>query len=67
MVDLQDLQRLPQDCDKFRRAHTILARSSAMKIQNFLKKTFTNSLEKNLIFQFYLYFSASFTFYFLVS
>ena len=58
MVDLQDLQRLRQDCDKFRRADTILTRSRAMKVQNFLKKTFTNSLEKNL---------ASFTFYFLVS
>ena len=67
MVDLQDLQRLRQDCDKFRRADIILARSSTMKVQNFLKKTFTNSLKKNLIFQFHLYFSASFTFYFLVS
>ena len=53
--------------DKIRRAHAVLARSKMYQIQNFLKKNFNVSFEKDFIFQFHIYFSASFAFYFLVS
>ena len=54
-------------CDKICRAHTVLARSKMQEKQNFLKKKFSVSLEKDFIFGFHIYFSGSFASYFLVS
>ena len=54
-------------CGKIRRAHTVLARFKMQDKQNFLKKKFSVSLEKDFIFRFHIYFFASFASYFLVS
>ena len=47
--------------------HTVLAKSKMQEKQNFLKKKTSVSLEKDFIFRFHIYFSASFTFYLLIS
>ena len=52
-------------CDNICRARSVWARPK--DAQNFLKRKFSVSLKKDLIFQFLIYFSASFAFYFLVS
>ena len=54
-------------CDSLCRTHTVWARSKPYEPQNFLKTIFSVSLKKDFIFQFHLYFSASFGFYFLDS
>ena len=54
-------------CDKIRRAHTVLARSKMQEKQNILRRKFSVSLEKDSMFCFHIYFSASFPFYFRVS
>ena len=54
-------------CHKIRRTHKTLARSKMWEKQNFLKKKLSISLEKDFIFCFHTYFSASFAFYFFVS
>ena len=41
-------------CDKIRIAHTVLARSKMWEKQNFLKKKFSVSLERDFIFCFHI-------------
>ena len=41
-------------CDKIRIAHTVLARSKMWEKQNFLKKKFSISLERDFIFCFHI-------------
>ena len=43
-------------CNKNCRAHTVLERSKMLEAQNFLKKKFSVSLEKDFIFQFHIFF-----------
>ena len=49
------LKFLVDFCDKIRRALTVLARFKMKETQNFLKKKFSVSLEKDFIFRFHIY------------
>ena len=53
-------------CDKTPRGHKVLGRSKKQEKHNFLKKIFSVSSEKYLIFCFHICFTTSFSFYFLV-
>ena len=54
-------------CDNICRDHTVLAKSKEKEAQYILRKKYSVSLEKDLIFQIDIYFSASFAFHFLGS
>ena len=54
-------------CDNICRTHTVWVKSKTYEAQKFLKRKFSVSLKKDFIFQFHIYFSAIFAFYFLVS
>ena len=54
-------------CDKTCRAHSVLAICKMYDDQDFLKKTFSVSLEKYFIFRFHICFSATFPFCLLYS
>ena len=53
-------------CDKIPRGYKVLGRSKKQEKHNFLKKIFSVSSEKYLIFCFHICFTTSFSFYFLV-
>ena len=61
------ISKFLEDFCKIHRAHTALSRSKMYEAQNLLKKKISVSLEEDFIFEFPIYFSASFAFYFLIS